>query len=404
MRYADTERQKAVTLFGLGVLHAYTHIYQVALTPLYLKIKDDFDLPNVALATLLPTIQNLVYYALSLPLGVLADRYSRKRLLTVGLALNAVGFIGLAYAPTYLWAILWLVVAGVGGSFYHPAATAMVVALYPERPGWALGRAGIGAGFGFFFGPFYTGMRAEEATWRAPCFELGVLGLIGVVAFAMTARRVRPGGTQHPVESHRLRATWIVVAFLIVSVAFALRDFTGAATATITSLFLQNAHGFDAGKTGLLLGLAFLVAMAANPILGSVSDRDRFGWAVRVLWIAAVMVVAIPWLPRAALWVGMPVYGFFMLASYPIVEAALMESVPDHVRGRVFGVFVMVGGLIASLAHWLMGDFTDRLGDRATETSAYAPIYFVLGALIIVSLVGLPLLRWARRSASGASG
>src|ERR1043166_10208484 len=103
MRYAETQRQKTTTLFGLGALQAYTHIFQLAIIPLYLQIKDDFHLPNVALATLLATIQNVVYYALSVPVGVLADRSSRKHLLSFGLALNALGFVALAYAPSYAW-------------------------------------------------------------------------------------------------------------------------------------------------------------------------------------------------------------------------------------------------------------------------------------------------------------
>src|ERR1051325_8360114 len=137
MGYAETDKHKAVSLVGLGALHAYTHIFQLALVPLYFQIKNDFRLSNIALATLLATIQNLVYYAFSVPVGMLADRWSRKWLLTIGLAINAAGFIGLACAPSYAFALAWLGLAGIGGSFYHPAATAMVVQLYPDRPGWA---------------------------------------------------------------------------------------------------------------------------------------------------------------------------------------------------------------------------------------------------------------------------
>jgi MFS family permease len=272
----------------------------------------------------------------------------------------------------------------------------MVVQLYPDRPGWALGRAGIGAALGFFFAPWYAGLRAQSAGWRAPCLELGIMGLAGAIAFALTARDAKPIEEAHHHETHRLHAGSVLAVFLVVALAFSLRDFSGASVSTITSLFLQNAHGFGARGTGLVIGLMFLVAMAANPILGARSDRNRFGWAARVLVIAAVTVSIVPWLPRHVIWVGLCVYGFFMLASYPIVEAALMESVPNRVRGRVFGVFVMVGGLVGSTGPWIMGLIFDALGDRSRAPAAYSPIYLVLAGLIVSSLVALPLLRWAR--------
>jgi MFS family permease len=81
------------------------------------------------------------------------------------------------------------------------------------------------------------------------------------------------------------------------------------------------------------------------------------------------------------------------MASYPITEAALMEAVPDAVRGRVFGLFITVGGLVGNLSHWLVGNWIHRLGDRATVAENYLPLYAVLSLLVVASISGLPLLR-----------
>ena len=86
------------------------------------------------------------------------------------------------------------------------------------------------------------------------------------------------------------------------------------------------------------------------------------------------------------------VYGFFFLASYPMTEAALMESVPDAVRGRVFGLFVMGGGVIGNLSHWLVGAKVKQLGEAAHVVNAYLPIYAVVAFLMLVSLLGLMCL------------
>ncbi len=157
---ATDAHHKARTLWLTGVLHGFTHVYQVMLMPLYLLIERDLKLASVGQATLLLTVMMAACFAPSYPIGVLADRLDRKKLLGFGLALNGVAFAALALAPNYAWALVAVAVAGFGGSFYHPAATAMVARLFPGSTGKALGLVGIGAGVGFFLGPLYAGWRA----------------------------------------------------------------------------------------------------------------------------------------------------------------------------------------------------------------------------------------------------
>ena len=144
----------------------------------------DFKFASVGQATLLLTVMMAACFGPSYPIGVLADKLNRKKLLGFGLALNGLGFAALALAPNYAWALVAVAVAGFGGSFYHPAATAMVVRMFPGSTGKALGLVGIGAGVGFFVGPIYAGWRAGmlepvlgPAAWRRPVLELGVLGI-----------------------------------------------------------------------------------------------------------------------------------------------------------------------------------------------------------------------------------
>src|SRR5262245_53496116 len=128
---SSSANHKTRTLWLAGALHAFTHIYQVELLALYFLFQKDLHLASVGQATLLVTVMALAYFAPSYPIGILADRVSRKKLLGLGLAINGLGFIGLALASNYATALLWVIVAGVGGSFYHPAATALVAKLFP---------------------------------------------------------------------------------------------------------------------------------------------------------------------------------------------------------------------------------------------------------------------------------
>ena len=52
------EGHKTRTLWLCGALHAFTHVYHVALLPLYLRIQQDLNLGSVEQATLLVTVQS----------------------------------------------------------------------------------------------------------------------------------------------------------------------------------------------------------------------------------------------------------------------------------------------------------------------------------------------------------
>jgi MFS family permease len=396
-----SHQHKTVTLWLCGILHAFTHLYTTALIPLYLIIQKDFQLSGDGQAALLVTIQTVAYVLPSYWMGVLADKYSRKTILAVGLALNGVAFIALSVAPTYGWAMFCLVIAGFGGSFYHPAASAMVVRLFPSNPGHALGRVGIGAGVGFFVGPVYAGWRATTAGWRTPLWELGLLGVLVALAFYGFAEEeivaAVPKHEQAVRDTWKFETRWLWV-FLGVCVAFSLRDFAGSGMATLSSLFLQRAWGYDSAWAGIALGSLSLMAIISNPLFGSLSDRNREGSIRTVLFIAAGLSALMPWLPRQCLFPALLAYGFFFMASFPMVEAALMTAVPDHVRGRVMGFLVMFCGAVSSLAHWIMGESVKGLGPRAGTPAAFAPIYAILGIMIITALLGLRGLRSLRLS------
>ncbi len=394
---------KVRTLWLCGALHAFTHIYHVALAPLFLLIQQDLNLASVGKSTLLVTIMMAAYFVPSYPMGMLADRVSRKKLLGWGLAINGLGFFGLSFAPDYATAVACVIVAGFGGSFFHPAATAMVARLFPVGTGKALGLVAIGASAGFFLGPIYTGWRAEMAGWRAPVRELGLLGVFGAILFAWLAEEDQAHRTQLPTSGPPSRpermfptpALWLL--FITASFVLSMRDFTGASMGTLGSLFLQKAHHLDPKATGLTLSGIFIMSAVSNPLFGGLSDRARMRWASLVLLVAAAVVAIIPRIPKAWLLPAFMVYGFFFMSSYPMVEAALMQAVPDAVRGRVFGFFITVGGLVGNLSHWLVGRWVNKMGGVANSPEGYDFIYGLLGLLILVSLLGLPCLHAIRK-------
>ncbi|MCF7708354.1 MAG: MFS transporter [Verrucomicrobia bacterium] len=397
-----TGRDKKRILWFCGILHAFTHMYFVALIPLYLLIKEDMGLRSDASVTLLVTIQGLAYFLPSYWAGGLADKFDRKRLLSIGLSLNAVGFIGLSMAPSFAMAALFLIIAGVGGSFYHPAASSMIARLFAGKSGNAFGKVGIGAAAGFFIGPMYAGWRGDMAGWRMPVLEMGVLGLVAAAAFiffvrvpagARTAVSAGTGVERRRMPNPLASLNSLKWVFLFVCIFFSFRDFGGAGMNSLNSLFLQHAHDFNATSTGLALGALALMGAVSNPLMGGLSDKARMPWITLVLCGAGVVTILIPILPKEWVIPGLLLFGFFYSASFPMVDAAIMESVPDSVRGRAFGVFVLISGIVSSCAHWTMGEWINASGLASEPPEEYLVVFMGLAVLLFLAVLGLPLLK-----------
>jgi len=160
---------------------------------------------------------------------------------------------------------------------------------------------------------------------------------------------------------------------------------------------MQNACGFDLGQTGMALSAIFLASVVSNPLFGHLSDRGRIRWTCAVLLVAVVLVAIFPRVPSQWFIPTFALYGFFFMASYPMVEAALMESVPDAMRGRAFGFFITLAGMIGNLSHWLAGNWVKGLGASAHSIAAYYPLYGRLALLLLLSLFGLPCLHAIRK-------
>jgi MFS family permease len=224
--------------------------------------------------------------------------------------------------------------------------------------------------------------------------------LVAAGAFAWLGPAEKPQeATSHlPSRGPRLfPVPALLFIFLAATFLLSARDFAGSGLATSASLFFQNAHGLNPGTTGLALSGIFIASAISNPLFGHFSDRGRIRWMFIVLVIAALMVALFPRVPLG--W-SVPVlltYGFFFMAGYPITEAALMESVPDSVRGRVFGLFITIGGFVGNLAHYLIGHWAGTLAEKQAPPSGYLGLYGTLAGLILVSLAALPFLHALKR-------
>ena len=87
-------------LFATAVL-AYTD--RQVLSLLVDPVKNDLGITDTQISLLLGTAFAVIYGIVGIPLGILADRRSRRNLILAGVAIWSLGTIGCALTPSFAW-------------------------------------------------------------------------------------------------------------------------------------------------------------------------------------------------------------------------------------------------------------------------------------------------------------
>jgi hypothetical protein len=198
----------------------------------------------------------------------------------------------------------------------------------------------------------------------------------------------RAAGEAHPRLGGKLARKIVRLGF-----ALGLRDFAGVATLSLASIYWQKAHHLSLETTGMLVGLLVLPSTLINPLLVLMSPgKRRLRFLVIVLIIGGLSVPATPWVPWRWGVVLLCFLETLQCGAYALSDAAMMERVPEEIRGRVVGLFLTVAGLCGATGPWVMGKWTDLLGARAADPRAYAGPFLAVGITMWVSTLCAPLL------------
>jgi EmrB/QacA subfamily drug resistance transporter len=187
---------------------------------------------------------HLTLAALVLTAGSLADRFGRRRLFAVGLAVFSLSSLlaGLAPDPTFL--NLARAVQGVGGAILFAVSLALIAHEFPagRERGRAMALFGATIGVAVAIGPLVGGALTDRLGWES-IFLINVP--IGAAAIAVTRLRLR--------ESRDPNASSVDWAGLL--------TFSGALFLLVLALFRGNDEGWGSAPIVFLLaGAAVLLA------------------------------------------------------------------------------------------------------------------------------------------------
>ncbi len=185
----------------------------------------------------------LTLAALLLTTGSLADLYGRRRLYLIGLVVFTVASALCGAAQSSLMLILSRGLQGIGGAAMFSVSLALLSATFQgKQRGVAFGVWGAITGVAVAIGPIVGGTLVSGLSWRWIFF---VNAPIGIVALALTARKVAESRNEHA-----RRADW--AGFVL---------FTAALACLIYALIESGLSGFTADLViGCFVAAAVLLA------------------------------------------------------------------------------------------------------------------------------------------------
>ena len=409
-------------------------------------------LDSVVVATALPRIQrdlhaglaslqwtltayNIAFAAGIITAAALGDRFGRRRVFNIGLALLTAASAACALAPDVSALIAARTVQGLGGAIVLPLSLTILTTAFPaERRGMIVGVYGGLAGLAVAMGPIVGGavtqgidwhwifwinvpigvvalplamrllpesrgvperldlpgvalltgsvvaivwalVRAGQAGWASP----GIVGCLVsgaalLLAFAAWEQRVSAPMVPLRLFRSRVFALGNATSFLMAGAIF-------AAGVLVTQEF-QLARGYSPVAAGVRLLPFFATPMFISPAAGAVSDRigrrpvmvtGLFLQAAGFAWVAIAGSLSTSWVE---LDIALLIAGVGVSMALPTVPTAVLNAVAPRELGKASGISYMMqrfGAVFAVAVASAVFAAYGNLGTPAGVTDGFRP-------------------------------
>jgi MFS family permease len=395
-----SDRYALAVLFAINFLNFFDRqILGVVGEP----IRREWNLSDTALGGA-STVFILLYAAAGIPLGRLADRASRPRMLAAGVFAWSLLTAASGAAWSYVSLLVCRLGVGIGEASCAPAASSLIGDLFPaERRARAMSIFMLGLPLGLASSFAVGGAVAHTFGWR---WAFYLAALPGLVCAAAVLRLREPGrgvseafaigSRKRDGSPYRLVLTTPTVVWIIVSGA--LHNFGMYAFSSFLAPFLMRYHGLgirSAGFVGMLVSLGGIAGLLGGGLAGDAWARRRPEGRLRVAALAVAVAAPLIWLAlqqeRGHVVAFAVVAGLgyaAMQAYYAVVYSALHDVVEPALRGTAMALYFfamyMLGGALGPV---LTGAVSDHYARAVAATGAAPAVAIAEGLRLAMHLI-----------------
>jgi len=265
------------SLILMVLTHMLVHAAGNMRNTLFPVLKEEFALTNQQVG-LIVAIPSLVQLLLSVPSGMVSDKFGPKKLIAASILIAAIGALLGSVSNTPWMFIIASTLLTFNSTLYHPPAQSYVSDITsPQDRSRALGIWHSGGTTGVSLGPLSISilMGILAFNWRQIYGFWIIPILLGLVALYF----VKPPSEMVEMEE---REKWeekdtvdtlfnTNMMFLLLSGT--VRRFGGGLTTGFLSIWLVEAQGWTIGQIGIMLGISSLIGIVASPLGGELASR-----------------------------------------------------------------------------------------------------------------------------------
>lgn len=414
---ALTAPQVRYTLLLLFLINFLNFFDRILPAVVFEPIRVEFRLTDTQIG-LIGTAFTVLYALVGLPLGRIADRGSRPRLLGAGVFVWSLMTAASAYAWNFWSFLLARLGVGVGEASCAPAANSLIGDLVPPaRRARAFGFYMLGLPLGNLACYLLVGWMAFHWGWRVPFLLAAVPGIL--LALLLWKLKDPPRGMQEPNlagsvdrpfgQLLRIPTLWWIIA------SGAGVNFAAYALASFLPSLLIRYHHLDVAQAGgvaaIVMGATGLLGLTAGGWLAD-AVHQRFARG-RLLMGAIAMLAATP-----LLWFGLdqpsgavPALTWLLAGAwllyflyYVTVYPALQDVVQPRLRATAMAVYFcfqyILGAGFGSTVTGALSDHYAQAQMQLAGVTAMEPAFRAVGlkdAMVVLLpaamlLTGLALL------------
>ncbi len=360
-----------------------------------------------------------VYALAGVPLGRIADVWSRKKLLAIGVTVWSALTAASGLAASFSFLVFTRLGVGVGEAVCAPVGTSWIGDLFPpQRRARVLSLFMLGVPIGGALSFLLCGPIAQAWGWRTALVSAAVPAIILLPLLLLVKEPARGASEETSKETSgptfaaeangegkrsiyavlRIRTLWWII------LSGALLNFNMYALATFLPAFMTRVHGYSVARAGVTCGIVYLIGGVFGGLVGG-QLGDRVGSNARNarLWMAAIVALlgapimyygitrpagfAVPALVAIALGYGA------LNTYYGPVYSSIQDIVPADQRGFTMSVYFMAMYLCgASFGPLLTGRLSDFLARRAMHAAGAVRLEAFRAVGLQNAMVIMPIL------------
>jgi SHS family lactate transporter-like MFS transporter len=325
--------------------------------------------------------------------GRLADRFGRRPILMLDVALYSVLGFATAFAPNLTAFLVIRALFGVAmGGEWGIGASLTMETVKPEARGFVSGLLQSGYPSGYLIASVAYGLLYAHIGWRG----MFMIGILPAVLILYIRRNVpeSPGWDRERASAativNVLARHWQLALYaILLMTAF---NFFSHGTQDLYPTFLQKQHHFDHTTVSTIAVLYNVGAILGGLSFGALSQSLG---RRRTMIVAALLALPAIWLwayseTATLLAVGAFLVQFFVQGAWGVVPAHLNELSPAEARGTFPGTVYQLGNFIASSNAVLQA----RIAENHNNNYSLA-----LAGVAVTAALAVALLAWLGREA-----